>query len=266
MTQTVQTKTTGGTLTILLDRPEVHNAFSDALIADLIDCFSSATRDDYIRSIVLTGAGKSFCAGADLSWMKQMTTYSREQNIEDSRKILSLYDTIASCPKPVIGRINGPAFGGGAGLVAVCDLAVTVPEATFGFTEVKLGLIPAVISTYVAQRLSPAAMRRLFLTGERFDAATALAVGLVDAVVPAESLDTTVSRWVSHLQTSGPQAMREVKELIRTMVSTEMSEYKSLTVETIARLRTSEEGQEGMAAFLEKRKPRWSEESCSRRS
>jgi len=248
------------TLTVTLNRPEVHNAFSDELIDDLVNCFERLRRDDSVTIVVLTGSGKSFCAGADLSWMKEMVRYSTEQNIEDSQKILGLYEAIASCPKPVIGRINGPAFGGGVGLVAVCDLTVCVPEAKFGFTEVKLGLIPAVISFYVGQRLSPAAMRRFFMTGERFDAATAQRIGLVDAVAPAESLDATIHDWITMLSTSGPKAIAEAKSLIATMLRMDPVQYKEYTVEKIASLRTSPEGQEGMAAFLEKRKPKWSEQ------
>lgn len=260
MTQTnLQTSQTKGTLTITLNRPEVHNAFSDALIGDLIDCFQNLRQDASITAVVLTGAGKSFCAGADLNWMKEMIHYSKEQNITDSQKILSLYETIASCPKPVIGRINGPAFGGGVGLVAVCDLAASVPDAKFGFTEAKLGLIPAVISTYVAQRLTPATMRRFFMTGERFDAQTALTIGLIDAIAPPDTIDATIQGWLTSLSTSGPRAKAEVKALIATMLRMDPADYKTHTVEKIASLRTSPEGQEGMTAFLDKRKPNWSE-------
>jgi methylglutaconyl-CoA hydratase len=248
-----------GTLTITLNRPEVHNAFSDQLITDLVSCFTTLQTDTTVHTVVLTGAGKSFCAGADLNWMKQMRNYTKEQNIEDSRKILSLYQTIATCPKPVIGRINGPAFGGGVGLVAVCDLVVCVPDAKFGFTEVKLGLVPAVISSFVAQRLTPAAMRRFFMTGERFDATTAHAIGLVDAVASADSLDTIIQNWSTQLSSSGPKAIGEVKSIIATMLHMDPQDYQKYTVEKIASLRTSPEGQEGMNAFLEKRKPAWSD-------
>ncbi len=261
MTQgTILTTQKEGTLTVTLNRPEVHNAFSDQLITDLVTCFHTIRTDEDVHVVVLTGAGKSFCAGADLNWMKQMMHYSKEQNIEDSRTILRLYETIAACPKPVIGRVNGPAFGGGVGLVAICDLVVCVPETKFGFTEVKLGLIPAVISSFVAQRLSPAAMRRFFMTGERFDATTAQAIGLVDAITPMESLDDTIHTWSTQLRSSGPQAVGEVKALIATMLTMDSEEYKEYTVEKIAALRTSSEGQEGMGAFLEKRKPRWSDQ------
>ena len=258
--ETIQTSRAEGILTITLNRPEVHNAFSEQLIADLIAGFQSIRTDEEIYAVILTGNGKSFCAGADLNWMREMVRYSKEQNIKDSEKILQLYETIATCPKPVIGRINGPAFGGGVGLVAVCDLSVCVPDAKFAFTEVKLGLIPAVISSFVAQRLSPAVMRRLFMTGERFDAQTAKAIGLVDAVVPVEELNATIQGWCNQLRTSGPKAIGEVKTLIATMVHMDPKQYQASTVETIAALRISPEGQEGMSAFLEKRKPKWSDE------
>ena len=260
MTQgTILTEHKEGTLTITLNRPEVHNAFTDQLITDLISCFTTLQTDTSVHTVVLTGAGKSFCAGADLNWMKQMKHYTKEQNIEDSRKILNLYQTIAACPKPVIGKINGPAFGGGVGLVAVCDLVVTVPDAKFGFTEVKLGLIPAVISSFVAQRLTPAAMRRFFMTGERFDATTAHTIGLVDAIAPAESIDQTIQAWTTQLRSSGPKAISEVKALITAMHNLDPEDYQEFTVEKIASLRVSPEGQEGMGAFLEKRKPAWSD-------
>jgi len=260
MTQgTILTSQKEGTLTVTLNRPEVHNAFSNQLITDLVTCFDNIRTDEDIHVVVLTGVGKSFCAGADLNWMKQMMHYSREQNIEDSQTILRLFETIAACPKPVIGRVNGSAFGGGVGLVAVCDLVVCVPEAKFGFTEVKLGLIPAVISSFVAQRLSPAAMRRFFMTGERFDAVTAQAIGLVDAMAPPESIDDTIHMWITQLHSSGPMAIAEVKALIATMLTMDPKDYKEYTVEKIAALRTSPEGQEGMGAFLEKRKPKWSD-------
>jgi methylglutaconyl-CoA hydratase len=256
---TILTTQTQGTLTITLNRPEVHNAFTDQLITDLVDTFTNLENDPSITAVILTGAGKSFCAGADLNWMKEMVRYTKDQNIQDSNKILRLYDTIATCPKPVIGRINGPAFGGGVGLIAVCDLTASVPEAKFAFTEVKLGLAPAVISTYVSQRLSPATMRRYFITGERFDAATANTIGLIDTVAPLDTIDTVINNWLTQLKTSGPKAIAEVKHLIQTMLATDPEMYKAQTVDTIATLRTSPEGQEGMSAFLEKRKPKWSD-------
>jgi methylglutaconyl-CoA hydratase len=168
---------------------------------------------------------------------------------------VNLYETIYSCPKPVIGRINGHAFGGGIGLIAVCDIAIALPNLKFAFSEVNLGIIPSVISTFIAPRVSPANMRRLFITGERFDSQTALQIGLLDFVV--EDLDEKVEFYVEKLKSSGPVAIKEVKNLIRNLMEMDIKRYKEFTVEKIAELRISEEGQEGISAFLEKRKPRW---------
>ena len=245
------------TLSIMLNRPDVHNAMNEALMRELTMCFKDLTHDDSVRTVILTGNGKSFCAGADLVWMKQMVHFSKEENRGDSRLLLEMYETIHSCPKPVIGRVNGAAFGGGIGLLAVCDITVSPPEAVFAFSEVKLGIIPAVISTFVAPRMSPAAMRRLFITGERFDAALAHEVGLIDLVVPAERLDATVDSCVEQVRSSGPVAVQEVKQLLYKHVELDHHDYKEHTVDKIAELRVSPEGREGISAFLEKRKPRW---------
>jgi len=186
-----------------------------------------------------------------------MVNYTQEENRKDSRLLLEMYEAIHSCPKPVIGRVNGPAFGGGIGLLAVCDITITIPETKFAFSEVKLGIIPAVISTFVASRMTPADMRRLFITGEPFDAAIAHEVGLIDLVVPADRLDTTVEECVEQIRSSGPYAIQEVKHLIYSLLGMDRHQYKEHTVEKIAELRVSAEGQEGISAFLEKRKPHW---------
>jgi len=245
------------TLTVMLNRPDVHNAMNEALMRELTACFKELARDDIIRTVILTGNGKSFCAGADLSWMKQMVHFSQEENRRDSRLLLEMYETVHSCPKPVIGRVNGAAFGGGIGLLAVCDITVTSPATMFAFSEVKLGIIPAVISTFVAPRMSPAAMRRLFITGERFDATVAHEVGLIDLVVPMERLDTVVDACVEQIRSSGPVAVQEVKRLLYKHGELDHHDYKEHTVDKIAELRVSQEGQEGISAFLEKRKPQW---------
>jgi methylglutaconyl-CoA hydratase len=245
------------TVTVMLNRPDVHNAMNDVLMNELTHCFKEASMDSSIAAIVLTGAGKSFCAGADLTWMKRMVGFSKEENIRDSRLLLDMYETIHSCPKPVIGRINGAAFGGGIGLLAACDITISIPEAKFAFSEVKLGIIPAVISTFVAPRMTPASMRRLFITGERFDATVAREAGLIDLVVPAERLDATVDACIEQVRSSGPIAIQEVKQLIQHLMELDQTRYKDLTVEKIADLRVSAEGQEGISAFLEKRKPQW---------
>jgi len=244
-------------VTVALNRPDVHNAMNDVLMNELTRCFTQLKSDHSISAIILTGIGKSFCAGADLTWMKNMVGYSQQENKKDSRLLLDMYETIHACPKPVIGRINGHAFGGGIGLLAVCDIAITVPDVKFAFSEVKLGIIPAVISTFVAQRMSPAAMRRLFVTGERFDSTTAQQVGLIDLVVPPEKLDDAVNSCVDQVRSSGPTAIKEIKQMIYTRSQMDVKAYKEFTVEKISELRVSDEGQEGITAFLEKRKPNW---------
>jgi methylglutaconyl-CoA hydratase len=243
--------------TVTLNRPDVHNAMNETLMNELTGCFHQLSTDDSIRVIILTGNGKSFCAGADLTWMKHMVNYSLTENKKDSRLLLEMYESIHSCPKPVIGRINGGAFGGGIGLLAVCDITITIPEVPFAFSEVKLGIIPAVISTFVASRMTPATMRRLFITGERFDSVTAQKIGLIDIIATPEKLDETVSTCVEQVLSSGPNAIKEVKHLIYNLQKMDMKEYREFTVEKISELRVSEEGQEGIKGFLEKQKPRW---------
>ncbi|HVQ01758.1 MAG TPA: enoyl-CoA hydratase/isomerase family protein [Candidatus Thermoplasmatota archaeon] len=255
--ETLECTKKDGTLTVMLNRPEVHNAMNESLMRELTTCFKDASLDSTVAAVVLTGNGKSFCAGADLTWMKQMVQYSKEENRNDSRLLLEMYETLHACPKPVIGRVNGSAFGGGIGLVAICDITITPPESLFGFTEVKLGIIPAVISTFVAHRMSLASMRRLFITGERFTAAVAHEVGLIDLVVPAERLDASVDASLEQIYSSGPGAIKEVKHLLYKHLELDHHDYKEYTVEKIAELRVSPEGQEGISAFLEKRKPRW---------
>jgi methylglutaconyl-CoA hydratase len=255
--ETLVTSKTDDVATVTLNRPDVHNAMNDVLMGELTECFKDLSTDDSISVVILTGNGKSFCAGADLTWMKRMVHYSQAENRKDSRLLLDMYETIYTCPKPVIGRINGPAFGGGIGLLAVCDITVTVPDVKFGFTEVKLGIIPSVISTFIAPRMTPAAMRRLFITGERFDSTMAKDVGLIDIIASHEDFDTTIHSCVEQMRSSGPHAVKEVKHLIQHLRETDLKAYQDFTVEKIAELRVSLEGQEGISAFLEKRKPNW---------
>ncbi|MCK5112577.1 MAG: enoyl-CoA hydratase/isomerase family protein [Thermoplasmatales archaeon] len=256
---TIEVSKQNGTVIVSLNRPEVHNAMNESLMTELTDCFKELSDDNIVRIIVLTGKGKSFCAGADLNWMKSMVNYSKEDNIKDSRLLLDLFETIYSCPKPVIGRINGHAFGGGLGLIAVCDIAISVPGLKFAFSEANLGIISSVISTYVAPRVSLSNMRRLFVTAERFDTAVARGIGLIDFVVSPEEFDSKVEYYIEQLRFSGPIAMAEVKNLIKNLREMHIDKYKEFTVEKISELRISEEGQEGINAFLEKRKPRWRE-------
>lgn len=245
--------------TIVLNRPEVHNAMNEKLMKELTNCFKELSEDDDVKIIILTGNGKSFCAGADLNWMKSMAKYSEEENIKDSRLLLDLYESIYSCPKPVIGRVNGHAFGGGLGLFAVCDLTIAVPNCKFAFSEVKLGIIPSVISTYIVRRIGLANMRRLFITGERFESKYAKEIGLIDYVATEEEIDSTIQKYVKILRSSGPNAIKEVKNLIDNCEKLSVDEYKEFTVKKISDLRVSKEGQEGINAFLEKRKSKWSE-------
>ncbi|HEX7706552.1 MAG TPA: enoyl-CoA hydratase-related protein [Thermoanaerobaculia bacterium] len=244
-------------LTVTLNRPDVHNAFNDELIAEAIDLFSSLDTTA-TRAVVLKGTGKNFCAGADLNWMSGMVSYTREENIRDSSQLAKMYALINSCPLPVVGRIHGAAIGGGVGLVAVCDIAIATIDTKFGLSEVKLGILPAVISPYVIGKIGSSHARALFLTGERFEAERALQIGLVHRVVDGvEALDAAVYETVTQLRTSGPEAVVECKKLIEHVASRELSESVSYTIEAIAARRTSAEGQAGMQAFLNKELAPW---------
>lgn len=244
-------------VTVALNRPHIHNAMNELLIKELTHCFNELNGKKEIRAIVLTGNGKTFCGGADLNWMKSMIHYSKEENIKDSRELLGLFESIYSCQKPVIGHINGSAFGGGVGLIAVCDITIASPGLTFAFSETKLGLIPSVISTYVVRRIGPAHARRLFITGERFSSEYAKEIGLIDYLVDHDKIDEKIEHIVKEIKTSAPTAIGEAKNLIKTNQEMKSEEYKEYTLHKIAELRVSEEGQEGTSAFLEKRKPKW---------
>jgi len=245
--------------TISLNRPDVHNAMNETLMKELTDCFKKLDKDKDTRIIILTGTGKSFCAGADLNWMKSMVNYSKEENIKDSNLLLELYEAIYTCSKPTIAKVNGHAFGGGIGLFAACDITIALPDCKFAFSEVKLGIIPAVISTYISKRLKISDMRRLFVTGEKFDSNYAKQVGLIDFVVEEKEFEDTINKYVKSLSSSGPKAITEVKKLIEACENMDPDEYKKYTVQKISELRISDEGQEGINAFLEKRKSKWSE-------
>ena len=246
-------------VTVSLNRPEVHNAMNEKLMKELTNCFKDLKNDKSTRIIIITGNGKSFCAGADLNWMKSMTKYSKEDNIKDSRLLLELYETIYNCPKPVIAKINGHAFGGGVGLIAVCDIIFALPELKIGFSETKLGIIPSVISTYIVKRIGISNMRRLFITGERFTSEYAKKIGLIDYIITEEEIDFEIKKYIKLLYSSGPKSIDEIKKLIKEYEQMDIEDYKKFTVEKISELRVSDEGQEGIKAFLEKRKPKWSE-------
>ncbi|HYC62804.1 MAG TPA: enoyl-CoA hydratase/isomerase family protein [Thermoanaerobaculia bacterium] len=245
-------------LTITLNRPDVHNAFNDELIGEAIDLFSNIDTNA-ARAVVLQGTGRNFCAGADLNWMSRMVAYTREENVRDSSLLAKMYALIDECPLPVVGRIQGAAIGGGVGLVSVCDVAITTNTTQFGLSEVKLGILPAVISPYVIAKIGPSHARALFLTGERFDAERALRIGLVHRVIdndPAQ-LDAAVYETVTQLKTSGPEAVRECKKLIAHVASHDLVDAIPYTIDAIATRRVSEEGQVGMQAFLEKKLAPW---------
>jgi len=256
--ETIELSKNKNTVTIALNRPDVHNAMNEKLMEELTTCFKQLSEDKSINLIILTGNGKSFCAGADLNWMKSMAKYSKEENIKDSKLLLDLYESIYNCPKPVIGRVNGHAFGGGLGLFAVSDIAIAVPGCKFAFSEVKLGIIPAVISTYIVRRIGLSNMRRLFITGERFNSEYAKSIGLIDFVTTEEDFDNKIQKYEELISSSGPNAIIEIKNLVNCCEKMNVKDYKEFTVKKIAELRISDEGQEGINAFLEKRKSKWS--------
>jgi methylglutaconyl-CoA hydratase len=247
---------------VLLDRPNVHNAFNDDLVRQITEAFAELGRRDDVRVIVLQGNGKSFCAGADLNWMKRMVQYTHDENVEDARRVGRMYLSIAKCPKPVIARVHGAALGGGAGLVAACDIGVAIESAQFGFTEVKLGIIPAIISPFIIARIGPGRAREFFITGERFLAPVAMTVGLIQHVVSHEqALDALIDSKVSQIMTSAPGAIAAAKELVFGVAARTLESSMDFAAEAIAQARASAEGQAGMKAFLERHKPPWIEKS-----
>jgi methylglutaconyl-CoA hydratase len=247
---------TGGVDRLTLNRPDVRNAFNEDLIAEL-SAWAKSVDPAATRVAVLQGAGKVFCAGADLAWMSKMIAYSHEENVRDARAMAQMFDALNTLPIPLVGRVHGAALGGGAGLAAVCDIVVAAQDAWFGFTEAKLGILPAVISPYVVAKIGQSAARELFLTAARFPAARAREIGLVHAVVPASDLDAAIDHYVQELLSSGPEAVAAAKSLVARVSGRPLSHLMDVTAETIARHRASAEGQEGMRAFLEKRKPSW---------
>jgi len=244
---------------VTLNRPERHNAFDDALIAELTEALRSMEAEEAIRLVVLSGAGKSFSAGADLNWMRRMAGYSMDENRRDSMGLATLMRTLAHLRKPTIARVHGPAYGGGVGLVACCDVAIATQNATFALTEAKLGLIPAVISPYVIAAIGERAARRYFLSAERIDSAKALRLGLVHELAASDGdLDEKIGIVADCMLACGPVAQREAKDLIRAVAGRPVtSELIQDTAERIARLRASPEGREGVSAFLEKRRASW---------
>jgi methylglutaconyl-CoA hydratase len=247
----------GAVTTVNLARPDAHNALNEALIEELTRCFEEISDDERVRVVVLAGEGSSFCAGADIGYMRETAAFSYEKNLEDARRLAMMYWTIDECPKPLVARVQGAAMGGGAGLVAVADVAVADSETRFAFSEVRLGIAPATISPFVVRKVGASHARSLFVTGERFDAERAREIGLVHEVVSSDGLDAVVDEKVGELLQGGPVAQATMKALLRRLETTEPMEAPGLTARVISELRTGEEGQEGLAAFIEKRPPRW---------
>jgi methylglutaconyl-CoA hydratase len=260
MTDAILNERRGNIAWLTLNRPQIHNAFDDGLIAALTDALAQADTDADVRGVVLTGNGSCFSAGADLHWMRGMAGASEQDNREDSLRLARLMRTLQFLSKPTIARINGSAYGGGVGLVACCDIAIGVDTAKFALSEVKLGLVPAVISPYVIAAIGLREARRLFITGEVFDAATAASIGLLHATVSATELDEAIERQLHLLAKAGPQAQREAKQLALRIGGADLAQAEcidTINAELIARLRVSEEGQHGLGAFLDKRAPAW---------
>jgi methylglutaconyl-CoA hydratase len=256
----------GPVTTVTLNRPEVRNAFNEELIRELTAWAQSVPDDGSVRAVILQGEGSVFCAGADLNWMSRVVGYSREENIADVRQAAGLYYALDSLPVPLIGRIHGAALGGGAGLAAVCDVVVTSHDTIFGFTEVTLGIVPATISPYVMRKIGLSAARELCLNGTRFSATRAKEIGLAHEVVGANEMQEAIERHVSQFRLAAPSAVSATKRLLRDIYGHRPADVMALTVEAIALQRAAPEGQEGMRAFLEKRRPAWTRESTDGRT
>jgi methylglutaconyl-CoA hydratase len=260
MTDSILSERRGAVAWLTLNRPQIHNAFDDALIAALTEALAQADADPAVRAVVLSGNGSCFSAGADLNWMRGMAGASEQENREDSLRLARLMRNLQFLSKPTIARVNGAAYGGGVGLVACCDIAIGVDGSKFALSEVKLGLVPGVISPYVVAAIGLRQARRLFITGEVFDAATAARIGLLHASVPADELDEAIARQLHLLGKAGPNAQREAKQLALRIGGADAAQAERIDEENaalIARLRVSEEGQHGLAAFLDKRAPAW---------
>ena len=257
--QTIGVADRNGVALVTLDRPDRHNAFDETMIAELTQALAVIEASPRIRAVVLLGAGASFCAGADLAWMERMAGFSYEENVGDARALAHLLQALSSLSKPTIARVHGPAYGGGVGLVACCDIAVAAMEATFALSEAKLGLIPATIGPYVIEAIGARAARRYFLTAERFDAAEAYRIGLVHDIVPSlEALDERVNELLGHLMLAGPHAQAAAKALVRAVAHRPIDErVVADTAERIATIRATDEAREGIAAFLTRRSPAW---------
>lgn len=256
--ETIVIKEVDHVATIILNRPEVHNAFNPNMIEELTTAFKYLGNDQKTRAIILTGAGQSFSAGADLNYMESSKDFSYEENHDDAFRLEQLFHTIYTTPKPIIGKINGAAFGGGVGLICVCDIVIAIKKAKMAFSEVNLGIIPAVISPYVIPKIGYSNTSRFFLTGERFDASKGYEIGLIHEIASDDKeLDQKVSEIINHLLISSPQAMSQIKRLIDKNRKTSFNEIRDYCIKEIAKIRTSSEGKEGLNAFLTKSSPKW---------
>lgn len=254
----LQIERTGHVTRVMLNRPEVRNAFNDAVIAELTQAFRDIAADEATRVVVLGGQGKAFCAGADLSWMRAMADYTWAENHADAQALAEMLWTLYNCPVPVIGRIHGDCYAGGVGLAAVCDILVASEAASFCLSEAKLGLLPATIAPYVVRALGEQASRRYFVTAERFGAAQAQALGFVHAVCSADELDAKVDELAAAIAANGPRAVRACKALVQDVAGLPIdAQLRDTTARRIADIRASDEGKEGVQAFLNKRKPSW---------
>jgi methylglutaconyl-CoA hydratase len=245
---------------VTLARPDARNALNAGLIGELRRCAEELAEDDKVRVVVLTGEGDFFCAGADIGYMRDTANFSYEENLEDARNLAAMFEAVDGCPKPVVARVKGAAIGGGVGLVAAADVAVAEEGTVFAFSEVRLGISPATIAPFVVRKIGHSQVRALFLTGERFDGVRAREIGLVHEVISEEDLDAAVQEKVEGLLAGGPEALAATKALLRELRDAAPDEVTEITARRIAGLRTGEEGQEGLGAFLEKRKPAWREE------
>jgi len=257
MSNLVLIERNGPLATLILNRPEVHNAFNAQLIAELHTACTTLRSETGLRAVVLRGAGASFCAGADLHWMRESLDYTHAENLADAARLDAMFEALNELPVAVIGRVHGAALGGGVGLAACCDVVVAAEEASFGFTEARLGLLPAVIARYVMPKIGPGHARALFVTARRFSAQQALALGLAHEVTPAAELDAAVERVIEAVLACGPRAVASSKALVSAVATLPPAEAREYVIGAIAAARTGAEGQEGLRAFLEKRQPAW---------
>lgn len=257
MIDTVLLSIGGGVARVMLNRPDVRNAFNAEMIEKLTSMFESLRERDDVHVIVLLGKGPSFCAGADVTWMRASLESTREENVADARRMSGMFAAIEASPQPVVGRVQGACLGGGMGLIAVCDCVVAAHDVAFGFTETKLGIIPAVISAFVVPKIGESWARALFTTGERFGADLAQRIGLVHWIVAGDLLDSVVESKLREMAGAGPKAVREAKRLVFDLRQLSAEDRRELTAQRIAAVRVGQEGQEGLHAFLEKRRPSW---------